>query len=89
MRPCPACGRASLPPSRPVAIVRRRVATRSRRSGDTWGMTWQWNSQLPTRSGIHSIVIVPPDGSICVTTRRPSLAGDGLVADAVAERCAR
>ena len=30
--------------------------------GDTCVITWQWNSQLPARSGIHVIAIVAPGG---------------------------
>ena len=31
-------------------------------------MMWQWNNQLPSRSGVHAIVIVEPDRNKCVTT---------------------
>jgi hypothetical protein len=38
--------------------------------GETWCITWQWNSQLPARDGLHVMLIVAPDGMSCVTTVR-------------------
>ena len=46
---------------------------------------WQWNSQLPTRSGVHVIAIVEPGGISCVTTCCLLTGGEAAVAHAVAE----
>ena len=48
-------------------------------------MMWQWNSQLPARSGVHVIAMVPPDGSSCVTTRRRCCVVERVIAQAVAQ----
>ena len=44
----PGSARRDGPGRRPVAC------------GDTCSMRWQWNSQLPARSGVHAMVSVPP-----------------------------
>ena len=48
-------------------------------------MRWQWNSQLPARSGVHVIDIVAAGGSRCVTTGCRSAGAIGVSLDAVAE----
>ena len=53
---------------RMVSGVRLGDEPSSAASGETWTMVWQWNSQLPARSGVHVIAIVAPGGNSWVTT---------------------
>ena len=40
----------------------------------TWKLSWQWNSQLPERSGTHVIENVRPGAARSVTTRGTDVA---------------
>ena len=64
----------------------RGTAASRRRAGSARRATivWQWNNQLPARSGVHVMPIVEPGAMSCVTTRGRRPGANGLVPHPIA-----